>query len=204
MVIKNLENKIKLVTILCVVFLVGCILISMASIWTARGMVADAQKKVYVLDGNVPVLVRQTDMEETLDVEAKSHVEMFHHLFFTLAPDDKYIRYTMEKAMYLVDETGLAQYNTLKEKGFYSNIMGTSAVFSIFCDSIKFDREKIEFTYYGRQRIERRSSILMRELVTAGKLKRVPRTENNPHGLLIVNWRTLLNKDIEQKTKNSY
>ena len=61
-------------------------------------------------------------MEETLDVEAKSHVEMFHHYFFTLAPDDKYIRYTMEKAMYLVDETGLAQYNTLKEKGFYSNI----------------------------------------------------------------------------------
>lgn len=204
MVIKNLENKIKLVAILCCCFLLGCILICIASIWTARGMVADAHKKVYVLDGNVPVLVRQTDMEETLDVEAKSHVEMFHHLFFTLAPDDKYIRYTMEKAMYLVDETGLAQYNTLKEKGFYSNIMGTSAVFSIFCDSIRFDRENMEFTYYGRQRIERRSSILMRELVTAGKLKRVPRTENNPHGLLIVNWRTLLNKDIEQKTKNSY
>ena len=204
MVIKNLENKIKLVTILCCCFLLGCILICIASIWTARGMVADAHRKVYVLDGNVPILVRQTTMEETLDVEAKSHVEMFHHLFFTLAPDDKYIRYMMEKAMYLVDETGLAQYNTLKEKGFYSNIMGTSAVFSIFCDSIQFDREKMEFTYYGRQRIERRSSILMRELVTAGKLKRVPRTENNPHGLLIVNWRTLLNKDIEQKTKNSY
>ena len=44
----------------------------------------------------------------------------------------------------------------------------------------------------------------MRELVTAGQLKRVPRTENNPHGLLIVNWLTLLNRDIEQKTKNSY
>ena len=106
--------------------------------------------------------------------------------------------------MYLVDETGLAQYNTLREKGFYNNIMGTSAVFSIFCDSIKMDTEKMEFTYYGRQRIERRTSILTRELVTAGQLKRVPRTENNPHGLLIVNWRTLLNKDIEQKTKNNY
>ena len=123
---------------------------------------------------------------------------------FTLAPDDKYIKYTMEKAMYLIDETGLAQYNTLKEKGFYSNIMGTSAVFSIFCDSIKFDKDKMEFTYYGRQRIERRSSILTRELVTAGQIKRVPRTDNNPHGLLITNWRTLLNKDIEQKTKMLY
>lgn len=110
----------------------------------------------------------------------------------------------MEKAMYLVDETGLAQYNTLKEKGFYSNILGTSSVFSIYCDSIAFNKEKMEFTYYGRQRIERRSNILMRELVTAGQLKRVPRTENNPHGLLIVNWRTLLNKDIEQKTKSNY
>lgn len=74
--------------------------------------------KIYVLDGNVPILVQRTSMEETLDVEARSHVEMFHHYFFTLAPDDKYIQYTMEKAMYLVDETGLAQYNTLKEKDF--------------------------------------------------------------------------------------
>ena len=202
MVIKHLENKIRLVGIICTAFLVGCIIISVSSIWTARTMVTDAQKKVYVLDGNVPILVTRTTMDETLDVEAKSHVEMFHHYFFTLAPDDKYIRYTMEKAMYLVDETGLAQYNTLKEKGFYSNILGTSAVFSIFCDSISFDKKNMEFTYYGRQRIERRSNILMRELVTAGQLKRVPRTDNNPHGLLIVNWRTLLNKDIEQKTKS--
>ena len=204
MVIKNLENKVKLVTIICCLFLVGCVLISISSIWTAKNMVVDAQNKIYVLDGNVPILVQRTTMDETLDVEAKSHIEMFHHYFFTLAPDDKYIKYTMEKAMYLVDETGLAQYNTLKEKGFYSNIMGTSAVFSIFCDSIKFDKEKMEFTYYGRQRIERRTNVLTRELVTAGQLKRVPRTDNNPHGLLIVNRRTLLNKDIDQKTKSNY
>lgn len=203
-VIKNLENKIKLVLIVSCVFMAGCIIISLGSIITAKGMVNDAQKKVYVLDGNVPILVQRTTMDETLDVEAKSHVELFHHLFFTLAPDDKYINYTMEKAMYLVDETGVAQYNALKEKGFYNNIMGTSAVFSIFCDSIKFDKEKMQFTYYGRQRIERRTNILIRQLVTAGDLKRVPRTENNPHGLLITNWRTLLNKDLEQKNKTIY
>ena len=182
MVIKNLENKIKLVLIICSLFLVGCVVISLGSIWTARGMVSDAHQKVYVLDGNVPVLVN----------------------LFTLAPDDKYIKYTMEKAMYLIDETGLAQYNALKEKGFYGNIMGTSAVFSIFCDSIRFSEENMSFTYYGRQRIERRTSVLMRELVTEGYLKRVPRTENNPHGLLIVNWRTILNKDLEQRTKSNY
>ena len=57
MVIKNLENKIKLVLIICSLFLVGCVVISLGSIWTARGMVSDAHQKVYVLDGNVPVLV---------------------------------------------------------------------------------------------------------------------------------------------------
>ena len=204
MVIKNLENKIKLVLIICSLFLTGCIIISISSIWTARTMVNDAHQKVYVLDGNVPILVNRSTMEETLDVEAKSHVEMFHNLFFTLAPDDKYIDYTIKKAMYLIDESGLAQYNALKEKGFYNNIIGTSTICSIFCDSIKLDKQKMAFTYYGRQRIERRTSILMRQLITAGSLRRVPRTENNPHGFIIFGWRTLVNKDLSESQKTNF
>ena len=86
MVIKNLENKIKLVGIICSAFLMGCIIISVSSIWTARCMVTDAQQKVYVLDGNVPILVNRTTMEETLDVEAKSHIEMFHITSLRLLP----------------------------------------------------------------------------------------------------------------------
>jgi hypothetical protein len=203
-VLKKLENKIKLVLIVTSLFLIGCIVISLGSLFIARGMVADAHKKIYVLDGTVPVLVKQTTMDETFGVEAKSHVEMFHNLFFTLAPDDKYIDYTIKKAMYLIDESGLAQYNALKEKGFYNNIIGTSTICSIFCDSIKLDEKKLTFTYYGRQRIERRTSILMRQLITAGSLRRVPRTENNPHGFIIFGWRTLVNKDLSENQKTNY
>lgn len=203
-VIKNIDNKLKLTSIVLAVVVLGCVVISLGSVLIAKGMVSDAHQKIYVLDGTVPILVNRTDMSETMDVEAKSHIEMFHQLFFTLAPDDKYIKYTVEKAMYLIDESGLAQYNALKEKGFYSQIVGTSSVFSIFCDSINFNKENMEFTYYGRQRIERRTSVLMRQLITSGSIKRVPRTENNPHGFLIVNWRTVLNKDLEEKTKQAY
>ena len=203
-VLKKLEHKIKLVLIVTGLFLIGCIVISLGSLFIARGMVADAHKKIYVLDGTVPVLVKQTTMDETFGVEAKSHVEMFHNLFFTLAPDDKYIDYTIKKAMYLIDESGLAQYNALKEKGFYNNIIGTSTICSIFCDSIKLDEKKLTFTYYGRQRIERRTSILMRQLITAGSLRRVPRTENNPHGFIIYGWRTLVNKDLSENQKTNY
>ena len=64
MVIKHLENKIRLVGIICTAFLAGCIIISVSSIWTARTMVTDAQKKVYVLDGNVfPVSVETNKTE---------------------------------------------------------------------------------------------------------------------------------------------
>ena len=203
-VLKKLENKIKLVLIITSLFLTGCVVISLGSLFVARGMVADAHKKIYVLDGTVPILVKQTTMDETFEVEAKSHVEMFHNLFFTLAPDDKYIDYTIKKAMYLIDESGLAQYNALKEKGFYNNIIGTSTICSIFCDSIKLDKQKLTFTYYGRQRIERRTSILMRQLITAGSLRRVPRTENNPHGFIIFGWRTLVNKDLSESQKTNF
>ena len=203
-VLKKLENKIKLVLIITSLFLIGCVVISLGSLFVARGMVADAHKKIYVLDGTVPILVNQTTMDETFEVEAKSHVEMFHNLFFTLAPDDKYIDYTIKKAMYLIDESGLAQYNALKEKGFYNNIIGTSTICSIFCDSIKLDKQKMTFTYYGRQRIERRTSILMRQLITAGSLRRVPRTENNPHGFIIFGWRTLVNKDLSENQKTNF
>ena len=43
--------------IICSLFLLGCIIISISSIWTARVMVNDAHQKVYVLDGTVPILV---------------------------------------------------------------------------------------------------------------------------------------------------
>lgn len=202
-IMKNYENKIKLVLIVATLVFVSCVIISLGSLFVAKGMVDDAHKNIYVLDGTVPVLVQRTTMDETLDVEAKSHIQMFHHLFFSLAPDQSYIDYTMEKAMNLADETALAQYNALREKGFYNEVIGTSSVLSIFCDSIQFNKQTMEFKYYGRQRLERRTMILIRRLVTAGRLERTPRTENNPHGLIIRDWRTLLNEDVERREKTT-
>ena len=64
-VLKNLENKIKLVMIVSSLFLVGCVIVSLGSIIIAKGMVDEAHKKVYVLDGTVPILVKQTTQEES-------------------------------------------------------------------------------------------------------------------------------------------
>lgn len=204
MIIRNIENKIKLALIVALgSFITSIGMVAIHSHYTYRQL-SESRKKIYVLDGKVPVLIRQTDVEENRMVEYQSHINLFHSLFFNLPPDDAYIRDNLERAMYLVDESGLTEYNNLKEKGYYNSILASSAVLSIRADSIVLDEHEKKFRYYGTQRIERKTSVLVRRLITEGHFKDVPRTLHNPHGCLILGWKTILNKDISQTTKSSF
>ena len=203
--IEFLDQRRKWDTFVVIAVILAAIVLCLFVFLTSLDMVREERKKIYVLDGMaVPYAATQTGADINLSVEAKAHIGLFHQLFFTLAPDEKFINYNIEKAMYLIDESGLLQRNTLEEKGFYQNIMSASANFSIMTDSIQFDKESMKFTYYGRQRISRPSSILYRELVTVGKIIRTKRTENNPHGLLITNYRTVRNKDLEEVRNRNF
>lgn len=202
MLIEKLENKIKLVSLISVTIIISSTALSIFTWWNASHMIKEERKKIYVLNGEIPLSANQTSLTVNLPIEAKSHVALFHHLFFTLPPDDDYINYTIEKAMYLIDESGLKQKNALQEKGFYAGILSQSAAFSIKTDSIDFIQETMSFRYYGTQRIERRTSILKRQLITEGSLREIGRSLNNPHGLIIINYKTILNKDIEYIPKN--
>ncbi len=109
----------------------------------------------------------------------------------------------MKKAMYLVDESGASQYNDLKENGYFNSILSSSSVLTLQTDSIALDLARKYFRYYGKLRIERRSATVVRSLVTEGYLRDIPRSENNPHGVLITGWKTLENKDLEYVQKNN-
>ena len=124
-------------------------------------------------------------------------IENFHQYFFNLPPDNDYIKWTVGKAMYMADGTALKQKQAMDENGFYSDIISSSAVCTIMCDSIQFDEHERKFTYYGTQLIKRRTRDIRRSMVTTGYIESVPRTRNNPHGLLITGWRTLENKDLD-------
>ncbi|MGO3307653.1 MAG: conjugative transposon protein TraK [Sphingobacterium sp.] len=201
-IIKNIESKIKMATLLSVLSFVVSLTIVITNLIYSNKQVADARKTIYILDKGTPILAKQTDQQVNRPVEYKAHVDLFHSLFFTMTPDDKYIEYQMNKAMYLVDESGMQQYNNLKEKGFFSQIMSSSAVLTIETDSIQLDVPNRYFKFYGKQRIDRRTSFIIRSLVTEGYLEDVPRSQNNPHGIIIQRWRTLENKDIATRTKN--
>ncbi|NVM66929.1 conjugative transposon TraK protein [Mucilaginibacter sp. SG538B] len=204
MIIKNIEDKIRLATIIAIGSLITSVTIVAITSFYAYRLVGASQRNIYILDNNVPIFAKQTDMQINRPAEYRAHVDVFHSLFFSLTPDDKYMEYQMKKAMYLVDESGMQQYNDLKEKGFFNSILSSSSVLTLQTDSIVLDIPKHYFRYYGRLKIDRRSSTVIRSLITEGYLKDIPRSDNNPHGVLITNWKTLENKDLEDVEKNTF
>ncbi len=204
MIIKNIEAKIRLATWVAFgSFITAIILTIIVSAYASR-QVADARKSIYILNNNVPLQAIQTDMQLNRPAEYRADVNLFHSLFFSLTPDDHYIEYQMKKAMYLVDQSGMEEYNDLKENGFFNSILSSSSVLTLQTDSIALDMPKHYFRYYGKLKIDRRSSTVLRSLITEGYLKDIPRSDNNPHGVLIINWKTLENKDLQDVQKNTF
>lgn len=196
MLIKSLEQKTRLALMTVVVTVIGCVCLCCVTVWGCLSMLQNERNQIYVLDGDIPFLAERAELETNFVMEAKAHIQLFHYYFFNLPPDNDYIKWTLGKAMYMADGTALKQKQALDENGFYSDIVSSSAVCTLRCDSIVFDEHEKKFTYYGKQMIKRRSTDQLRSMITTGSIETVPRSENNPHGLLITNWKTLENKDI--------
>lgn len=202
--IENLDKQKRMNGLVALCAVVSAAVISVTAIVMAYGFASRAGENIYVLSGDTPLVAARTRQDITVDIEARAHVNLFHSLIYTLPPDDKFIEENLSKAMYLTDESGLAHVNSLKEQGFYSQLISASANISIRTDSIHFDEESMKFTFYGTQRIERRTSLLYRQLVTEGRIKTTTRSDQNPHGMIITEYRTVRNNDIEYIQKSSF
>lgn len=197
MIIQSLEQKTRLAMTTVFISVVGSVVLCCMVLFWSFNIVTRERDQIYILDGEIPFLAQRAQLETTFKIEAEAHINQFHQYFFNLPPDNEYIQYTIGKAMYLADGSALKQKQAMTENGFFSDIVSSSAVCSIMCDSINLNQETLDFTYYGTQLIKRRTSQIRRSLITSGKLQSVPRSKNNPHGLLICNWRTLENKDLK-------
>src|SRR5476649_761310 len=171
MIIKNIEAKVRLATWIALGSFLTSIILSVVFCSYADRQVMDARKSIYILNNNIPLQATQTDMQMNRPAEFRADVDLFHSLFFSLTPDDKYIEYQMKKAMYLVDESGVEQYNNLKENGYFNSILSSSSVLTLQTDSIAVDMPRKYFRYYGKLKIDRRSSTVIRSLITEGYFK---------------------------------
>lgn len=201
MLVKDIEKKIKInksVSIATVVF--ACVIVICGFLFSYR-LIQDSRKSIYILDNGVPILVQQTDELLNRPVEYRSQVELFHRLFFTLPPDDQYIKENVEKSLYLIDDSGKKEYANLRENGFYNQIVSSNSTVTLKTDSIKLDTQNKSFRYYGIQIINRKTAIITRKLITEGSFDNTTRTLNNSHGVLLKNWRILDNTQISNQEK---
>ena len=197
MLIQSLEQKTRLALMTVLLTVIGSVVVCGLTVFYCTRLVAQERSQIYILDGDIPFLAERSLQEANFVMEAKAHIQLFHQYFFNLPPDDDYIKWTLGKALYMADGTAMKQKQAMEENGFYSDIISSSAVCTIKCDSIQFDENEKKFKYFGTQLIKRRSRDLKRSIITVGEIENVPRTQNNPHGLLITNWRTLENKDLD-------
>lgn len=204
MLVKNIEQKIKINKVVSIVSILFAVLIVIVGFIFAYKLVQDSRKSLYVIDNGVPILVKQTDELLNRPVEYKSQIELFHRLFFTLAPDDRYIKENVEKSLYLIDDSGKKEYTNLREKGFYNQIISGNSLVTVRNDSIKMDLPNKKFIYYGTQMINRKNTLIIRKLITEGNFEDMIRSPNNPHGVLLRNWRILDNSELSNKAKSNY
>ncbi len=204
MIVKNIEKRIKINKTMAIATVIFAIVIVIVGFSYSYKIVQDSRKSIYILDNGVPVLVKQTDELLNRPVEYKAQVELFHRLFFTLAPDDEYINKNIDKALYLMDDSAQKERSNLTEKGWYNQIISSNATVSIQTDSINIDLNSKRFMYYGTQMINRKTSLIIRKLITQGTFKDIPRTPNNAHGVLLENWNILDNTELSVKQKYSY
>ncbi|WP_433863904.1 conjugative transposon protein TraK [Sphingobacterium thalpophilum] len=199
----NIESAFRHVKLFTYVVVVASTILCAFTVYESYRMVRKAEERVYVLSNGKALEAIAGERKDNVAVEAKDHIKMFHHYFFTLDPDDKVIESNMSKALYLADGSAASQYRGLKENGYYNSIISGNVSQNVEADSIQIDFEQypFRFRYFGKQKIIRPTAILSRTLITEGTLRNVSRSDNNSHGFLVERWRIVDNRDIELQNR---
>ncbi|WP_242917472.1 conjugative transposon protein TraK [Pontibacter liquoris] len=196
---KNLDTAFQQVRTFTLAVVTASTLLCGFALYKSYALVAGMQSKVYILANGKVLEAYAVAGKDNLPVEARDHVRTFHRLFFTLDPDDAVIQANMAQALYLADASAKRAYDNLRESGYYTGLIAGNISQRVAVDSVAVDvrQDPYFFRCYATQRLVRATSILVRSLVTEGYLRRVSRSDNNPHGFLIERWVTVENRDLQ-------
>jgi conjugative transposon TraK protein len=200
--LRNIDTAFKHIRLFSLVLIAGCVFAVCFTLYKSFQLISESQERIYILSNGKALEAWSAERKDNIPVEARDHVRMFHHYFFTLDPDDRVIQTNITKALYLADASAKKQYDNLKENRYYSNVISGNISQEIDIDSVRIDIDQYPFYFrcFASQRLIRTTSIVTRSLVTEGYLRNVSRSDNNPHGFLVEKWNTLENRDI--KTEN--
>lgn len=198
--LRNIENSFRQIRLYAIIFSTLCLVITGYAVYESYRFTREQREKVYVLDQGKSLMVALSqDAAVNRPVEAREHVRRFHELFFTLAPDKAAIEGNMRRAFNLADKSAFNHYKDLAEKGYYSRIISGNVQQRTEVDSVQcnFDSYPYRVQTYASQYIIRSSNVTRRNLKTSCLLVNSVRSDENPQGFTIEQFRVLENKDLE-------
>lgn len=198
---KHLDTAFRFVRLFCLLFLAGTVIICLFLINRTTVALQKGQQRIYVLYHGKLLDAFGIERADSLGVEIRDHVKMFHYYFYTLQPDEEANKRHLTAALYLADNSARQEYNNLIESGYYNNIISANINQEVpDYDSIQVDlaHTPYYFRYYGKLQIIRTTNILTRSLITEGYIRVMPGaiSDKNPHGMLVERWKILENKDL--------
>lgn len=197
--LKNIDTAFRHIRGFSIALVAACVLITCYAIYKSYAVSSAWGQRIYILANGKALEAMAADRKDNIPVEARDHIRVFHHYFFSLDPDEKVIAANTAKALYLADASAKRMYDNLKENGYYANVISGNISQEITVDSIHIDLNQYPYYFrcYATERIIRATTTATRDLVTEGYLRNVARSDNNSHGFLIERLETVDNRDIK-------
>ena len=143
---KNIDTAFRHIKGFSIILVLGSISIAVYAVYISNKTISQSQQKIFILANGKALEAYASDRKDNIPIEARDHVKMFHHYFFSLDPDDKVIQSNITKALYMADRSAKQLYDNLKENNYYSNIISGNISQQIVVDSILININ--QYPYY--------------------------------------------------------
>lgn len=141
-------------------------------------------------------------LSNNLQVEVKSHLDIFHRNFYHLSPAT--YKDNLERALWLGDQSVDELYRQKKNNGIYNRILqyGLLQKVTSIISQTDLSKEPYQFRTLVEFEVMRGSTIDYYQLQTSGSLEKVARSfPHNPHGFVITNFFEEELKKIENENR---
>ena len=102
------------------------------------------------------------------------------------------------------DRSAYNYWSDLSEQGFYQRLVSANISQQFALDSVKVDMKTYPYgaTTYGKLYLIRESNITAYDMVTSCRLVDVGRSKDNPHGLMLEQFRVESNEKLGTRKRN--
>lgn len=204
-ILRNIDSSQKILKFISAIVIIMAFSFSGFIYFYSMNQISLSREKVYLLNnGNALELVKSRNLQDNLKAEVKNHVTMFHEFFYNLDPDAKDIKSRVNRALNLIDESGKLLESQRNENLYYQKMIEGSISSRFYLDSISVKSSDDKYYFckiFGKQKLERSSKLILKNLISECRVRQLSRTDNNPHGLVIENFIVINNKTIDEQNK---